>query len=165
MQEVTDSNFQDEVLKSNKLVVVDMWAPWCVDPNSTKILTANNELKSARNIVNNEKLITFNGKTLVSDIVKKSYTSNKLGHCREIVTETQRKIKTTDEHEFLTQSGWKQAIELKKGEKIAIMPIYEEENCESLKEKLILDNKDIIKIVDKGMRVNFYLEELKNLGL
>jgi len=27
--EITDANFQDEVLKSSVPVVVDFWAPWC----------------------------------------------------------------------------------------------------------------------------------------
>ena len=27
--EITDENFEDEVLKSKVLVVVDFWAPWC----------------------------------------------------------------------------------------------------------------------------------------
>ncbi|MCL5427739.1 MAG: thioredoxin [Candidatus Marsarchaeota archaeon] len=29
MMDVTDANFEEEVLKSDKPVVVDMWAPWC----------------------------------------------------------------------------------------------------------------------------------------
>jgi thioredoxin 1 len=28
--EVTDATFEDEVLKSEKPVIVDFWAPWCV---------------------------------------------------------------------------------------------------------------------------------------
>jgi thioredoxin 1 len=27
--EITDQNFEDEILKSNLPVVVDFWAPWC----------------------------------------------------------------------------------------------------------------------------------------
>ena len=30
MLEITSDNFDKEVLKSNKLVLVDFWAPWCV---------------------------------------------------------------------------------------------------------------------------------------
>lgn len=29
MADVTDQNFQDQVLKSTKPVLVDFWAPWC----------------------------------------------------------------------------------------------------------------------------------------
>ena len=29
MADVTDQNFQDQVLKSSKPVLVDFWAPWC----------------------------------------------------------------------------------------------------------------------------------------
>ena len=28
-QEVTDKNFEEEVLKNDKPVMVDFWAPWC----------------------------------------------------------------------------------------------------------------------------------------
>lgn len=27
--EITDDQFEEEVLKSDKLVIVDFWAPWC----------------------------------------------------------------------------------------------------------------------------------------
>lgn len=29
MIEVKDNNFQHEIIKSNELVIVDFWAPWC----------------------------------------------------------------------------------------------------------------------------------------
>ncbi|KGK89331.1 thioredoxin [Clostridium sp. HMP27] len=29
VKEIKDNNFQDEVLKSNIITVVDFWAPWC----------------------------------------------------------------------------------------------------------------------------------------
>ena len=29
MRELTDSNFENDVLKANRPVVVDFWAPWC----------------------------------------------------------------------------------------------------------------------------------------
>ena len=29
VHEITDQNFEDEVLKSNVPVMVDFWAPWC----------------------------------------------------------------------------------------------------------------------------------------
>ena len=30
MLEITRENFEQEVLKSDKLVVIDFWAPWCM---------------------------------------------------------------------------------------------------------------------------------------
>ncbi|MBE6069416.1 MAG: thioredoxin [Clostridium lundense] len=29
VKEIKDNNFQDEVLKSDSITVVDFWAPWC----------------------------------------------------------------------------------------------------------------------------------------
>lgn len=29
IKEIKDNNFQEEVLKSNTITVVDFWAPWC----------------------------------------------------------------------------------------------------------------------------------------
>ena len=119
VQEITDSTFEKEVLKSDKPVIVDYWAPWCVDPD-TEILRSDNSTVLAKKISKNDNLLTYNNKNIVSDIVVRSYTSNKLGHCKEISTKD-KKIKVTDEHEFLTKNGWKQAINLVDGEKVAML--------------------------------------------
>lgn len=142
MLELTKKNFDDEVVKQGTIIIIDFWADWCVDP-STEIISLNNT-KSAREIKKGDHLLTYNGKDLVYDSVKKSFTSNMLGHCKEITTETGRKIKVTGEHEFLTPIGWKKAEQLKKNDKVAIMPIYPNKNHVSVA-KEILNRKKIEK--------------------
>lgn len=148
IQEITDAAFEKEVVKSDKPVIVDYWAPWCVDPD-TAILTVNNLIKSARDISEKDKLLTWDGKNIISDMVLKSYTSNKLGHCKEIATKSKR-IKVTDEHEFLTRKGWKSAISLKEKEEIAT---YNGENLiwESIKK---INNIHLDSVQKITMKIN-----------
>ncbi|MEK6955763.1 MAG: thioredoxin domain-containing protein, partial [Nanoarchaeota archaeon] len=96
----------------------------------------------------------------------KSFTSNMLGHCKEILTETNRKIKVTDEHEFFTQDGWKQAMNLSPNDRVAILPIYRmsDENF-TQNNKIIIDDNDITNNSTGNMLINEYLLELKNKNL
>ncbi len=160
--ELTNDSFKDFLAK-NDLVIVDFWAEWCVDPE-TKILTENNILKQAQEISSGDGLITYSGKELISDNVKKSFTSDKLGHCRKIITKTNRSIKVTDEHELFTPEGWKKAIELKGGDKVAILPKYFSEE-EIVEVKTILEEKNIKGVSEEGMRVDRYIQELKTKDL
>ena len=134
MLELNSDNFNKEI-KENKLLVIDLWAEWCIE-ESTQILTSDNIPKLAKEINNTDILLTYNGKEIIPDKVKKSFTSNMLGHCKEIITKTGRKIKVTDEHEFLTPNGWKKAEELKQNEKIAVMPEFDKNKWEKIEKDL-----------------------------
>lgn len=163
--EVTDSSFDKEVIKSTKPVILKFEADWCVDPESTWIITENNFPKQAKTISNTDSLLTYDGQRIVSDNVIKSFTSNMLGHCKQIITETDRQIKVTDEHEFLTPKGWKKAEDLKYMDKVAIFPMYYTVQQEINNDKILISEKQIKKIAKNPMLVDKYVEELKLLNL
>ena len=62
IKEVSESNFEEEVLKSDKIVLVDFFADWCepckqIAPNIEKVANKRADIKFVKvNIDNNEKL-------------------------------------------------------------------------------------------------------------
>lgn len=113
-----------EVLQSKKVVIIDFWAPWCIDPATTEIFVTPLNSKRAAEVSSFDTLLTYDNKQIISDTVVKSYSSTLMGHCKELCTESQRKIRVTDEHPFFTPEGWKPAEELSAGDLVAVAPFY-----------------------------------------
>lgn len=165
MIELTDQNFIDEVEKASLPVLVDFWAPWCIAPE-TEVLIGDRESISASKLSVGQKIIAFNGKKTKSEVLYSDSTKG-AGHCCLITTQTGRKIKVTNDHQFWTQDGWKVAQSLKKGEKLAVFSSVQflKQREQSKNRKLIAKEKDIRKLSLPRMRVENYVEELKNKSL
>ncbi len=164
MLTLTDATFQKEVLESKDPVLVDFWAPWCIDPN-TLVLNESGEWVTAREVRSHSSLITYSGKALKESPVTYSVESSRMGHCREIVTETGRSIRLTDEHTLLTPSGWKKAEELTSKDQIAVRPGSRAVSSVPHRTMTLVTEKDIIHLASPSMRVTAYITELKTHDL
>lgn len=164
MLTLTDSNFQKEVLASKAPVLVDFWAPWCIDPN-TSVLNDRGEWVSARQVRRNDTLATYSGKTLNGSAVTYSIESSRMGHCREIVTETGRSIRLTDEHTLLTPSGWKKAEALTSNDRVAVHTGPYPVSSTPRRVMTLITEKDITSLALPSMRIAAYVAELKKRNL
>lgn len=159
---ITDSNFEREVLKSDKPVLVDFWAVWCVAPE-TSIAQDVFVTKSAQSVRVGERLIGWNNQ-LTSGTVTYSQTTTDGGHCRRIQSVSGRNIKLTDDHLVYTKKGWIRANDVKVGDVVAILPMREP--IEPAGERtIIVDEKDVQRFASAGMRWPQYLDELMHKGL
>lgn len=122
--DITDSQFEEQVLKSDKPVLVDFWAPWCIDPN-TLVLTESGYGKASQ-IQIGTKLFTFDPKTKKESVktVKKIRIFKNVA-ARKMVLETQRTLIGDENHLVFTQEGFKSLQKLKKGDMVLVNPLHE----------------------------------------
>ena len=103
VQQITDTNFDEEVLESNKLVLVDFWADWCgpckmVAPVIDEIANEYNEIIKVVKVNTDENpstaasygirsiptLLIFDGGNIVDTIIgaiPKSTVVNRIQEC------------------------------------------------------------------------------------
>lgn len=95
----------------------------CVSGDS-QVLLEKGKLISIRDLVKNrieEKIISLNEETLKFEPIQiKHCFDNGVKECWEVKTRTGRKVCTTDNHQYLTPSGWKYLQDIKIGDFIAV---------------------------------------------
>lgn len=160
---VTDSDFETQILKNNLPVLVDFWAPWCVDPSSRVSIT-DREAVTASSLGEGRSVLSFNN-GLYNDVVGFSRTVADGGHCKKITTEAGRSIKLTDDHLLFAESGWKKAQDLKKGERVVVYPAVDPMDLEGKLSSRILLSQDVRKHITSRMKNRDYITELEDKEL
>jgi thioredoxin len=165
MQEFNSSNFESEVKKSKMPVVVDFWAEWCVAPN-TLVFKDERNVTTADKIDKGDSVLVYDGKTKHTSPVTKS-GKNRSGHCKEIITDTGRNIKVTDNHRLFTSKGWLEAEDLRAGDKVAVYPYNVDTNLELPKTGSVIVSADDIKRIANKNKISEGepINKLEALGL
>lgn len=159
---ITDQNFESEVLKSTKPVLVDFWAVWCVSPD-TQIYKNSLDCLPADQIAVGQELVGWDKGTAMGT-VEYSKTTTDGGHCRLIQTVTDRRIKMTDDHTIFTKRGWVRAAELTADDSVAVLPVREPLSFKG-STKILVDVRDIESAASVSMKTPQYLRELRDKNL
>src|SRR3989344_6852187 len=108
--EIIDEEFNDILNNSHKLVVVDFFAEWCLDPKTELIF--NPSIKNIEKVEKGSKILSFD------ENFNESYANVKSTHKIisnkkiKILTQRGREIISTPEHLLLSQKGFVRADEL-----------------------------------------------------
>ncbi len=162
--EFSQSNFEQEVTKSSVPVLVDLWAAWCVDPQSHISVGWRNSYP-AKSIHAGHPVLSLGGKSLVVGRVARALVSTSLGHCLAVQTETGRQLRVTDEHRFLTRKGWKSASQLNAGMDVAIYPVLEATNGRLSSSSWVLTAQQVEHVSLPRIKLSVHLDDLKKKGL
>ena len=163
--ELTEKDFDSEVLKSKLPVIIDFWASWCVAPNSA-VLKTRYDSDSAASIRKSDKILAYDGHRVLEAGVLDSRTTISGGHCKKIVTNLGRALEVTDDHLFYTSMGWKKANSLKKADKVAVYPVFFDGATKNKnKAQTIMEKEDIQKHAELGIRVAEHIGRLEKLNL
>ncbi|MFB6159385.1 MAG: thioredoxin domain-containing protein [Candidatus Nanohalobium sp.] len=163
--EVTADNI-DDVKNSDEYWILDFWAEWCVSPDS--VVYANEAAVSAGSLEEKgHKVFSFN--QITGDIERSNvseFAETNTENMARLVTETGRSLEVAEDHEVYTQEeNWKKVKNLDRGEKIAVLPVEDQEFETSEKDEKILTGSDISSITSESMRERDYISELEEKRL
>ncbi|MBI2671665.1 hypothetical protein HYX16_01910 [Candidatus Woesearchaeota archaeon] len=142
----------------------------CVAPD-TKVIMSEGYLKEIKDLKDykNREIITCNWKKdreIENSKLKNFFEIDPRKYkfkCYEIITETGRKIKVTEDHPFYTNRGILKAKEIQENDKVTVYPInlpeYEEKN------DIVVTEEDIINFIPKNANKKHIINTLKELNL
>jgi len=142
----------------------------CLDPNEP-VLMADGQYKLIKDIKIGEEVITFNPKTMEKSITKiiNQYVRPTDKKICEIVTKSGGKIIATNDHNFMTNQGWKRVKDF--NENTLLGKILEPKPVSNKVEtkKLILDSKIMKEELEKCnislKLIKNHIKKLKDIGL